>query len=97
MSLKTALEDHIQGLALEGVDIIFISKRYLFDRLVGIKIPKVIKPIQLIHVEDLNDLKAMSHEDMKKMGWVRVEKKVRKKVVKEQPAEKKKRIPRPKK
>lgn len=76
MSLKDGLENRLKGLALEGVDIIFVKERHLFERLskMPLPLPKGSKPISLCLVNDLNDLKALSHQDMRALGWVRQEK-----------------------
>lgn len=76
MSLKEGIEKRIQALVLEGVDIIFVKERHLFDRINQIKmhIPNVKKAIQVMLVDDFDDLKALSHQDMRMLGWVREEK-----------------------
>lgn len=75
-TLKQDLEDKLKGLALAGVDIIFVKDRYLFDRLskMPLPLPKGSKPIHLCFVNELDDIKALSHQDMRKLGWVREEK-----------------------
>lgn len=76
LSLKQGIEDRIRGLALSGVDIIFVKERHLFDRLsrMPLALPKGSKPINLCFCNDLDDLKALSHQDMRALGWVRLEK-----------------------
>lgn len=74
MTLKQGLEDRVRGLALENVDMIFVKERHLFERLSAINVPGVTKKITLMLVTDLNDLKALSHVDMRALGWVREEK-----------------------
>lgn len=74
MSLKDGLEDRIKGLALEGVDIIFIKEPHLYDRMKRINVSNVTKPIQVIMVREFDDLKALSHVDMRALGWVRAKK-----------------------
>lgn len=74
MSLKDGLETRLKGLVLEGVDIIFVKERHLLDRLMKMSLPKGTKPIQLCLVENLDDIQALSHQDMRKLGWVRQEK-----------------------
>ena len=76
LTLKQGIEDRMRGLALAGVDIIFVKERHLFDRLrsMNLKLPKDAKPIHLCFCNDLDDLKALSHQDMRALGWVREEK-----------------------
>lgn len=74
MSLKQGMEDRIKGLALEGVDIIFVHEKLLFERLSRMKIPGINKQIQMVLINDFKDFKALSLRDMKKLGWIRKEK-----------------------
>jgi hypothetical protein len=74
MSLKNDLEEKIKGLSLEGVDLILISDKYVFDRTKTLKLPEGLKkPIQIMYVENMGSLKALSIRDMRKAGWERVE------------------------
>ena len=73
MSLKHDLDEKMMGLALDKVDVIFITDKYLMERMRKLKLPKDCKPIQVMYVEKLTDLKALSIVDMRKNGWERVE------------------------
>jgi len=74
MSLKTGLEERIKGLALADVDIILVKERHLYERLKTLKVPGVKRQIQMVLVNNLDDMKALSHVDMRSLGWVREEK-----------------------
>lgn len=65
------LRERVKGLALEGVDIIFVKDRYLFDRLSKLKVPGIEKAISLFRVNDFDDLKALNEKEMNELGWVR--------------------------
>lgn len=74
MSLKSDLHERMTALASDGVDIIFVKERYLLDMISKLKLTNVKKPIQIVLVGSLDDLKALSHVDMRALGWVREEK-----------------------
>lgn len=73
MSLRRDLEERVQGFASDGVDIIFVSDRYIMDQLMKLRI-KSSKPIQVVQVNHMGDIKALSEVAMRELGWVRVEK-----------------------
>lgn len=69
------LRERVKGLALEGVDIIFVKDAFLQHRLSRVIVPGISKNITIMLLPDFEDFKALNEQEMKELGWVREEKK----------------------